>query len=182
MSGLERGEGSQNFFHPLLGPAQAHALVGFHQRSLDQLGLSGHRGQDRIVAGLRQPAFFGIGALQPQSCLGRDAGIAIELGGPPQQVLPQLRQPRACRAAWELAGWSMSASSGASQFRLLWDRARPQCNLFFQQTARSRLVRAIQRQEAGINIWRGSRQVSRKVHALACAPLAEHGCTHPSWR
>jgi hypothetical protein len=74
----------EDFPHLVLRTAQACTLVGLDQRPLDQLGLGCHGGENFGVVGLRQTAFLGIGALEAQPLLRRDAGIAIdlrELGG-----------------------------------------------------------------------------------------------------
>ncbi|MDB5700848.1 MAG: hypothetical protein JWL66_1047 [Sphingomonadales bacterium] len=68
--------------HHILRAAQTNALVGLHQRSINQRGIDRHRVQYRVTIRIGQAKFLGIGPSNPQSLTRRDPGPRIQMRQP----------------------------------------------------------------------------------------------------
>src|SRR3546814_14381462 len=70
---------SQYLAHHILRAAVAHTPVGLDERTVHIGRVGGHRRDDRILAGIGQPAFLGIGAAQTQRVAGPDPRAGEQL-------------------------------------------------------------------------------------------------------
>src|SRR3546814_15762290 len=74
--------GSQYLAHLLGRAAEHHSLVGRDQRAPDQDRIGRHRGEDRVVVGVRQRLCAGLGGTQDRKSVvsGKRGTVRVDLG------------------------------------------------------------------------------------------------------